>query len=792
MLQMKNVALSGVAGKKTVHILQRINLTIPNVGRVLITGPSGSGKTALLRLIAGREFPSRGEILINGESTSHWNDKNWSAFRRRTAEAGEDLLLPDRTLLENAALCARIAGWRGSDARRKGEEALASLGLRELGNSLPDELSGEERRLGAIACAMAREPDILLVDEPEDGLQESSAAAVLSALRAAGEQRLVVVASRRSELFFGEEVRVITLSEGQIDSDTAEQGEKVEVKSLPAAPDAGISSLGMALGNLPRRAARVAPRLLVPFLASLLLCLLLSVLSGAETYERALQLETLAAYPITLTTDSLPSGDLEALAGWLEQRTDGKSLSVHRTYAIEPVIYSSDTSSGARQVNPQPGTGAALWTELPDGESLREARYQLLSGRWPAGRDEAVIVLNVQGVLDSACASALGLSDEQILRGMSYPELLRLVYRVVFPTEEYVENVDGTWSFLGGDSEFMTALVKRSLSLKIVGIVRPGKDLAGGTGVGGAAFTSELTQWVASSVLESEIVQAQLAAPDRDVVSGLKFDTNGLLDADADAQRTMLSRYAVSLSAGEQAALYAAVTGTSVEENRAQDTLLQTLETLEEGKLASLYEQLITAGTVPASMEQNLRSFGATAAETITALQLYASSFSYRGTASALLKNYSETISYTDPAAGIISSGAKLMTAASGIYWPLRVLGCVLAALFVLFVGAQAVATRRRENAVLRCRGLSAGSLSAAIGWESFLLGLLGSLAGVLVFQVIAMVLPEEWLELRAGLSWRDTAIVAAGCTLCAWLAGRAWAGISPKASPADALRQAS
>ena len=132
MLQLKNAGFDGAAGSKTVHVLTRVNLTLPARGRVLVTGPSGSGKTALLRLISGREQPSRGEILLDGESTHRWNDARRSAWRRRVAAASEDLLLPDRTLLQNAELSLRLAGWRGREMRQKAQEALAALGL---GNS---------------------------------------------------------------------------------------------------------------------------------------------------------------------------------------------------------------------------------------------------------------------------------------------------------------------------------------------------------------------------------------------------------------------------------------------------------------------------------------------------------------------------------------------------------------------------------------------------------------------------------------------------------------------------------
>ena len=70
MIQLKNAALESSAGKKSVHALRCLNVTLPETGLVVLTGVSGSGKTALLHLLALRETPSRGEILIGGENTA--------------------------------------------------------------------------------------------------------------------------------------------------------------------------------------------------------------------------------------------------------------------------------------------------------------------------------------------------------------------------------------------------------------------------------------------------------------------------------------------------------------------------------------------------------------------------------------------------------------------------------------------------------------------------------------------------------------------------------------------------
>ena len=196
MLQLKNVGLDYISGKNTAHALRRINLTLPERGLVLFTGGALAGKTALLRVLAMIDLPSRGEVAVDGENTARWSEERLSSWRRRVGNADASLLLPDRTLAENAAMSARLAGWQESDCRSKAAGALSLFDLSELGGRYPGELSGQEKKLAALCCALAREPELLLIDEPGDGLDVDVKGNVLAVLRRAAADRLVAVFSR--------------------------------------------------------------------------------------------------------------------------------------------------------------------------------------------------------------------------------------------------------------------------------------------------------------------------------------------------------------------------------------------------------------------------------------------------------------------------------------------------------------------------------------------------------------------------------------------------------------------
>jgi len=146
--------------------LREINLEIPRGHCVALLGTSGSGKSTLLRMINRLVEPTEGEVIVRGRPVREWDR---IALRRSIGyviqEAG---LLPHLSVLENASLVPRLLGMPREDARQRGAELLAMVGLDPERHAprLPRELSGGERQRVGLARALAAEPDLMLMDEP--------------------------------------------------------------------------------------------------------------------------------------------------------------------------------------------------------------------------------------------------------------------------------------------------------------------------------------------------------------------------------------------------------------------------------------------------------------------------------------------------------------------------------------------------------------------------------------------------------------------------------------------------
>jgi len=149
-----------------VTAVRDVSFTIDAGSLVTLLGPSGCGKTTTLRLIAGLETVTSGRILIGDDDVTALGatDRNVSMVFQSYA------LFPHMSVLDNVAYGPRVAGRSRRHAAEVAREALAGVGLAELGDRLPSELSGGQQQRVAIARAVVLEPRVLLFDEPLSNL----------------------------------------------------------------------------------------------------------------------------------------------------------------------------------------------------------------------------------------------------------------------------------------------------------------------------------------------------------------------------------------------------------------------------------------------------------------------------------------------------------------------------------------------------------------------------------------------------------------------------------------------
>jgi len=160
-------------------VIDKINLVINKGEIVSIIGPSGAGKTTLLNLISTLDSPDKNNdsiIKINNIDVLNLNDKNLSKFRNTQIGFIFQFheLLPEFTALENVIIPAIIKGEKKSISINKAKNLLETLGLSNIINQFPSQLSGGEQQRVAVARALINDPKIIFADEPSGNLDSKS------------------------------------------------------------------------------------------------------------------------------------------------------------------------------------------------------------------------------------------------------------------------------------------------------------------------------------------------------------------------------------------------------------------------------------------------------------------------------------------------------------------------------------------------------------------------------------------------------------------------------------------
>ncbi len=174
----KSYAAGG--GRRAV-VLGGVSLSIDHGELVGIVGPSGCGKTTLLNLIGGLDRPDAGDVSVCGLDLMDAGRAELTAFRAHSIGLVFQFynLLPTLTALENVVAGTTIAGVDRGEAEQRGRRLLTRVGVGELANRFPGQLSGGEQQRVALVRALAKQPALVLADEPTGNLDEDSSDRVL-------------------------------------------------------------------------------------------------------------------------------------------------------------------------------------------------------------------------------------------------------------------------------------------------------------------------------------------------------------------------------------------------------------------------------------------------------------------------------------------------------------------------------------------------------------------------------------------------------------------------------------
>jgi putative ABC transport system ATP-binding protein len=183
MINLESVSKDYRMGEVTVHALRELDLAINQGEFIVLLGPSGCGKTTTLNLIGGLDTVSSGNVIVQGENISTYDEKALTAYRRdRVGFVFQFFnLVPTLSAGENIEFSLALDN--GGNLRQRSLELLEMVDLRDRADHFPAQLSGGEQQRVAIARALANNPPVLLCDEPSGNLDVDTGQHVLQAIR---------------------------------------------------------------------------------------------------------------------------------------------------------------------------------------------------------------------------------------------------------------------------------------------------------------------------------------------------------------------------------------------------------------------------------------------------------------------------------------------------------------------------------------------------------------------------------------------------------------------------------
>ena len=297
-----------------VHALQGVSLEFRENEFVSILGPSGCGKTTMLNIIGGLDRYDTGDMELSGLSTKNFKDADWDAYRNRSIGFVFQTynLIGHQSVLQNVEIALTLSGVSAAERKRRAKEALTSVGLADQMKKKPNQLSGGQMQRVAIARALVNNPEIILADEPTGALDSQTSVQLMEILKEISKTRLVIMVTHNGELADKYSSRIITLLDGEVQSDSNplfKDGEKkktektytpVDKKTLNKTSMSMKTASTLSFKNLLTKKVRTVTTAFAGSIGIIGVALVLALSTGLSDYMTQLQTESLAGLPISI------------------------------------------------------------------------------------------------------------------------------------------------------------------------------------------------------------------------------------------------------------------------------------------------------------------------------------------------------------------------------------------------------------------------------------------------------------------------------------------------------------
>ena len=433
------------------------------------------------------------------------------------------------------------------------------------------------------------------------------------------------------------------------------------------------------------------------------------------------------------------------------------------------------------------GTDSASYTQtevfeqLLDNEDLLKEQYSLLSGHWPKEFNEVVLIVDENNEVSDYTLYSLGLGDtkplkdaiNKILTGQSsefsfenddlsyeYSDILNLKFKLVLSTDYYQKSgnvyVDKT-----NDEQYIKSLIDNGLDINIVGIIKPNEERLSGSSYGSIGYTKQLVDYAIEKTLETDIVKAQLANENINVLTGLEFTTDFDINNLTNEQKYYLS----TLS---------------------QEELLSLMTNMENN-----------------TYKNNLVKLGIVDKDYPTSINIYPKDFESKDNIESLIATYNKektdnneldkVINYTDIVGLMMSSVTSVVNVISYVLIAFVAISLVVSSIMIGIITYISVLERTKEIGILRAIGASKKDVSRVFNAETMIIGFVSGGLGIvitLVLNVLINIILKNILGLKiASLPLNGAISLVIISVVLTLIAGLIPSRVASKKDPVEALR---
>ena len=478
MLELKNITKSYFIGYNEQKVLKGVTVKFRRNEFTSILGASGSGKTTLLNIIGGLDKYNDGELLIDGNSTKQYSDRDWDSYRNyRVGFIFQSYnLIGHQSVLSNVEMALTLSGVSKSERKQRAKDALIKVGLEEHINKKPNQLSGGQMQRVAIARALVNDPEIILADEPTGALDSETSVQIMDLLKEVAQDKLVIMVTHNPEIAKKYSTRIIELKDGLIIKDSNPVKDKKESKidkDVKKTSMSLLTSLGLSYNNLLTKMGRTVLTAIAGSIGIIGIALILSLTNGVNGFVKQMERESLTSYPITIEKDTVDLSKLfnfeqeekiecekgkvcskNDLSSRLKIVTDGmvkkNDLSNFKKYIDENENFSKNATEitygynldlqifATNNIKINPNTfnvfsgiafeseevkemmssytkSESVFTELLNNEEYLNEHYEVLAGTLPKEFNELVIIVSEDNIISDSVLYALDIKDRNEL-----------------------------------------------------------------------------------------------------------------------------------------------------------------------------------------------------------------------------------------------------------------------------------------------------------------------------------------------------------------------------------------